>query len=198
MFWKERKIPSLLFVSLHIVPPEDLGNCIFMRIAVVYELGNLCQEYMYSDAKICVGNTLTLACCSEFCSQREQETGTAPCTSGSETVSAASVYFHISKQYQYDPDNSKHTIYFLWECPGHCQKAHAACTFTEGRPTNPRKVRVVLTNKTGPDSTPACHKRNKNPHKLSKQLPLKQEREFTADGRLLFCDYITFNLVLGF
>lgn len=55
---------------------------------------------MYSDAKICVGNTLIIACWSEFCSLdtgREQETGTAPCTLGSETVNAASVYFQISK-----------------------------------------------------------------------------------------------------
>jgi len=41
-FGRRGKIPSLLFVSLHIVPPEDLGNCVFVIIAVVYELGNLC------------------------------------------------------------------------------------------------------------------------------------------------------------
>lgn len=53
--------------------------------------------------------------------------------------------------------------------------------FTEGRPTNPHKIRVVLTNKTGPDSTLVCHSGNKNTHELSKQLPLKKQ-EFTADG----------------
>lgn len=84
VFWKERKLPSLLSVSLHIVPPEDLDSCVFMRIAVVCELGDLCEESMCSAAKLCVGNTLTLAPCSGFCGQGEQESGTAPHTLGSE------------------------------------------------------------------------------------------------------------------
>lgn len=65
--WFGRKVPSLLLVSLHIVPPEDLDSCIFMRIAAVWELGDLCEESTFRAAKLCVGKTLTLACCSDSC-----------------------------------------------------------------------------------------------------------------------------------
>lgn len=67
MVWMERKVPSLLLASLHIAPPEDLDSCIFMRITAVWELGDLCEESTFRAAKLCVGNTPTLACCSKFC-----------------------------------------------------------------------------------------------------------------------------------